>query len=212
MTIRIRASGSGRFGDLTSGLARDIAAGVTAAIGAAAEYNKLRKRQAVFQAGLGIRLGNAIRSKVYPERRASVGAAGVVYPSGEGAEKIFAAFNDGAVIRSKDGWFLAVPQPAAGNARSPGEFEQRTGARLRFVYRDTGPSLLVLDDARLRKSGVAVPSRPTRTGRSRSGRVTVPVFVLVRQVRMPRRLAFRQIDEDTLRQAPLLLDRSLPRS
>jgi hypothetical protein len=55
--------------------------------------------------------------------------------------------------------------------------------RLRFVYRRIGPSLLVAE-ARLSTRGRAVASR-SRTGR---GVATVPVFLLVPQVKLPRRL------------------------
>jgi hypothetical protein len=55
--------------------------------------------------------------------------------------------------------------------------------RLRFVYRRTGPSLLVAE-ARLNTRGRAVASR-SRTGR---GVATVPIFLLLPQVKLPKRL------------------------
>lgn len=56
--------------------------------------------------------------------------------------------------------------------------------RLRFVYRRMGPSLLVADRARINTRGRAVASR-SKTGR---GQVTVPIFLLVPQVKLPKRL------------------------
>jgi len=55
--------------------------------------------------------------------------------------------------------------------------------RLRFVYRRRGPSLLVVE-GRLNSKGRAVASR-SKTGR---GVATVPIFLLVPQVRLRKRL------------------------
>jgi hypothetical protein len=63
------------------------------------------------------------------------------------------------------------------------------GARLRFVYRRRGPSLLVAENQRARtgrRGGFAKASeRALRTGR---GLVTVPMFLLVPQVTLRKRL------------------------
>ena len=101
---------------------------------------------------------------------------------------IVGAHEAGPLIRSKDGFWLAIPLEAAGKSRSgkrptPGEWEARTGLRLIFVYRRTGPSLLVAE-ARLTKHGRAAVSR-SRTGR---GLASVPIFLLVPQVRLKKRL------------------------
>ena len=70
-----------------------------------------------------------------------------------------------------------------GGRITPGEWERRRGLRLRFVYRRTGPSLLVAE-GRLNRKGQAVVSR-SKTGR---GKVTAPIFLLVPQVKLPKRL------------------------
>ena len=70
-----------------------------------------------------------------------------------------------------------------GGRITPGEWERRRGLRLRFVYRRTGPSLLVAE-GRLNTKGQAVVSR-SKTGR---GKVTAPIFLLVPQVKLPKRL------------------------
>jgi hypothetical protein len=56
-------------------------------------------------------------------------------------------------------------------------------ARLRFIYRRRGASLLVAE-GRLNTKGRAVASR-SKTGR---GVVTAPIFLLVPQVKLPKRL------------------------
>ena len=99
------------------------------------------------------------------------------------------AFNHGALIRAKNGFWLAIPTAAAGkkgvgNKRiTPGGWEQRTGQRLRFIYRRGQPSLLVAE-TRLNSRGRAVVSK-SKTGR---GLATVPIFLLVPQVKLPKRL------------------------
>ena len=55
--------------------------------------------------------------------------------------------------------------------------------RLRFIYRSRGPSLLVAE-GRLNSKGRAVGSR-SKTGR---GLTTVPIFLLVPQVKLRKRL------------------------
>ena len=61
--------------------------------------------------------------------------------------------------------------------------------RLRFIYRRNGPSLLVADDARLNSRGLAASKggRRRRDG-TLTGAQTVPVFLLVPQVKLAKRL------------------------
>lgn len=68
-------------------------------------------------------------------------------------------------------------------ALTPGEWERRRGLRLRFVYRRNGPSLLVAD-GRLNSRGLGVASR-SKSGR---GQTKVPIFLLVPQVKLRKRL------------------------
>lgn len=84
----------------------------------------------------------------------------------------------GPLIRSKDGFWLAIPTEAAGGGLrggkiTPGEWQRRRG-----------PSLLVADRARINTRGQAVTSR-SKTGRNQ---VTAPIFLLVPQVKLPKRL------------------------
>jgi hypothetical protein len=103
------------------------------------------------------------------------------------------AHDTGPLIRSKNGFWLAIPAPAVckstrsgrrGSASTtPGEWERRTGLRLRFIYRRRGPSLLVAE-GRLTTKGRAVVSR-SKAGRSV---VTAPIFLLVPRVKLRKRL------------------------
>lgn len=174
--------------DLATLMATEIKAGekaVTAAMRKAGSDLKQDWRGQITQAGLGRRLANSIRFATYPRSGKSLDAAALVWSK---APEIIGAHDTGPLIRSKDGFWLAIPLPAAGKgargkALSPGEWERRRGLRLRFVYRRRGPSLL-LADGRLNNRGLGVASR-AKTGR---GRASVPIFLLVPQVKLPKRL------------------------
>jgi hypothetical protein len=175
-------------GDIVNAMRAEILAGekaVTAAMRAAGNDLKVNWRAQITRARLGQRLANTIRSKTYPAAGESLEAAAVVWSN---APQIIGAHDTGPLIRSKDGFWLAIPTPAAGKgtrgkALTPGEWERRRGLRLRFVYRRGGPSLLVAD-GRLNSRGLGVASR-SKTGRGQS---TVPIFLLVPQVKLRKRL------------------------
>ena len=174
--------------DLGEFMRAEVSAGqkaVSAAVSAASKQLQTDWRAQVTSAGLGTRLSRTIRTQTYPKGQASLNAAALVWTR---APTIIDAHEQGAVIYSKDGFWLAIPTEAAGRLRggkrpSPGEWEQRTGMRLIFVYRPGRPSLLIAE-ARLSKHGRAVRSR-SKTGR---GLTSVPIFILVPQVRLRKRL------------------------
>lgn len=174
--------------DLFVTMENEIRAGEKAVTMAMREAGKVLKsnwRVQITRAQLGPRLAKTIRTKTYPATGESLEAAALVWTN---APQIIGAHDSGPLIRSKDGFWLAIPTPAAGKgargkAFTPGEWERRRGVRLRFVYRRIGPSLLVAD-GRLNSRGLGVASR-SKTGR---GRATVPVFLLVPQVRLSKRL------------------------
>jgi hypothetical protein len=174
--------------DLVTAMSAEVLAGekaVTAAMREAGTELKTAWRAQITGAGLGRRLANSIRSQTYPRSGESLAAAALVWSK---APEIIGAHDIGPLIRSKTGFWLAIPLPAAGKSArggriTPGEWERRRGLRLRFVYRRTGPSLLVAE-GRLNTKGQAVVSR-SKTGR---GKVTAPIFLLVPQVKLPKRL------------------------
>ena len=174
--------------NLAAIMAAEIKAGekaVTAAMRAAGTQLKSDWRGQITQAGLGRRLGNSIRNQTYPNAGESLDAAALVWSK---APVIIGAHDTGPLIRSKNSFWLAIPTEAAGKGArggriTPGEWERRRGLRLRFVYRRRGPSLLVAE-GRLNNRGLGVASR-SKTGR---GKATVPIFLLVRQVKLRKRL------------------------
>jgi len=109
-------------------------------------------------------------------------------------------------LTKTDNFWLAIPTEAAGRGFrggriTPGEWERRRGMRLRFVYRPRGPSLLVADRARINTRGQAVVSR-SKTGRNQ---VTAPIFLLVPQVKLPKRLDLDRDAERALDSVPGLI-------
>jgi hypothetical protein len=181
-------------GELDKAMAEEAKAAeraVTAAIREATDGLKSELRGQITGAGLGQRLARTWRSELYPKGQPSIGAAGLVWSKAPG---IIRVYEDGAVIRSTKGLFLAIPTEAAGwygdgrEKITPGGWERRTGLRLRFVYRRGVPSLVVADlRARTgKRGGFAAPSATAlRTGR---GLATVPIFILVPQVRFRKRI------------------------
>jgi len=175
--------------DLVGMLEAEIKAGeraVTAAMKAAGSELKQAWRQQISSAGLGHRLPRTIRNRTYPEGKDSIDAAAFIWSN---APEILSAHDRGVLIRSKRGFYLAIPTEAAGKGRggarlTPGEWERRRGMRLRFIYRRNGPSLLVAEKARINTRGTAVASR-SKTGR---GQVSAPIFILVPQVKLRKRL------------------------
>ena len=174
--------------DLVAVMGAEIKAGekaVSAAMREAGSGLKNAWRSQIAQAGLGLRLANTIRSQTYPKSGESLKAAALVWSK---APVIIGAHDTGPLIRSKGGFWLAIPTAAAGKGLkggriTPEEWERRRGLRLRFVYRRRGPSLLVAD-GRLNSRGLGVASR-SKTGR---GKATVPIFLLVPQVKLAKRL------------------------
>ena len=175
--------------DLVAMMRAEVAAGqkaVSTTMAQAGAGLKSAWRAQITGAGLGQRFANTIRSQTYPKGRNSLDAVALVWSN---APVIIGAHDTGPLIRSASGFWLAIPLPAAGRALggrriTPGMWEQKTGLRLRFVYRSRGPSLLVADAVRLNTKGQAAVSK-SNTGR---GQVTAPIFLLIRQVKLPKRL------------------------
>jgi len=178
----------GVTGDIAALMQEEIVAGeraVTGAMRAAGNALKTAWRGQITGAGLGQRLANSIRAATFPKSGESLNAAALVWSN---APVIVSAHDKGPLIRSKNGFWLAIPTEAAGKSTrggriTPGEWERRTGLRLRFIYRRRGPSLLVAE-GRINTKGRAVASK----AKSGKGLTTVPIFLLVPQVKLRKRL------------------------
>ncbi len=187
-------------GNLTKFLKQQQDAAEAAVTGGVSEITTHIKddlRQQVTGAGLGSKLAKSWQAKIYPKGKKSLDAAGWIFSK---APKIIRAFNDGVVIRSKDGWWLAIPTDAApkrcvgGKRISPSNFPEHSLGRLRFVYRSRALSLLVVDGLRAgtgKRGGFRKASDTAqRTGR---GLTTVVMFILIPQAKLKKRLDYKAV-------------------
>jgi hypothetical protein len=194
---------------------RGIEKAVAAGVKEAGDGLKGSLRKQVVTAGLGSRLARAWRSRAYPNKGHD--AASLVWSK---APQIIRTFDEGTVIRSKSGFWLAIPTPAApkrgvgGKRITPANFPEHRFGPLRFVYRRNGPSLLVADSVRVSAKTGRVGRRAkggafTRAGRIKAGIATAVMFLLVPQVRMPKRLDVRRSAERWTRRLPSLIGRHI---
>jgi hypothetical protein len=150
--VRLQAAIQGDLQALLKAELRGAERTITGGVRAATLGLKTELRGQITGAGLGQRLANTWRSRIYPEGEQSLGAAGLVWSK---APNLIRLYGEGAIIRSKQGLYLAIPTPAAGRFGdrrqkiTPGAWQRIHGIRLRFVYRRSGPSLLVADNVRL---------------------------------------------------------------
>jgi hypothetical protein len=172
-------------------------------------------RRQVASGGLGQRLANSWRDKHYPNQK--LDAASLVYAK---APQIIRAFDEGAVIRSRRGRFLAIPTENAprkgtdGRPIRPSTFPEHRFGPLRFVPRPSGPSLLVADGLRAsfsRQTGELRGFRRAteRARRSSQGLTTVVMFLLVPKVKLSKRLDVARAAEHWSAQLPALIEQQL---
>ena len=194
---------------------RGIEKAVVAGVKEAGDGLKGSLRKQVVSAGLGTRLARTWRSRAYPNKGHD--AASLVWSK---APQIIRTFDERTVIRSKSGFWLAIPTPAApkrgvgGKRITPANFPEHRFGPLRFVYRAHGPSLLVVDSVRVSAKTGRVGRRAkggvfTKTGRMKAGIATAVMFLLVPQVRMPKRLDVRRAAERWSRRLPSLIGRHM---
>jgi hypothetical protein len=134
--------------------------------------------------------------------------------------QIVRAFDEGALIRSRRGRFLAIPTENAprkgtdGKRIRPSTFPEHRFGPLRFVPRSIGPSLLVVEGLRAsfsRKTG-ALRGFRRATNRARQGGqgvTTVVMFLLVPQVKLPKRLDVTRAAKRWSAQLPALIEQQL---
>ena len=195
---------------------RSISKAVTAGVKDAGRGLKGDLRKQVIAAGLGPRLARTWRETTYPRGKSSMRAATLVWSK---APQIIRIFDEGAVIRSKSGLWLAIPTPAApkrgvgGKRINPSNFPEHRFGPLRFVYRRNGPSLLVVDSVRINKSGRvgrrAKGGAYTKTGRMKQGIATVVMFIMVPQVRLKKRLDVKREAKRWEGRLPGLIDKHM---
>lgn len=108
--MRLKAAFEGKLQEYLKAEFATAERAVTLGVREATDGLKLSMRRQVTSAGLGQRMVNTWRGDLYPRGQNSIRAAGMVYTK---ASRIMEGFESAAVIRSKDGWWLAIPTPNA---------------------------------------------------------------------------------------------------
>lgn len=212
--MRLEAAIRGNLEKIMKEEATDAAKAVTLGVGEAGVGLRQELRGQVTRAGLSDRMAKTWKHKRYPSSGHSMGAASLVYAD---MPQVIRAFNEGSMIKSDKGFFLAVPTPAAprrgvgGKRISPSNFPEHSLGRLRFVYRKSAPSLLVVDNMRAgtgKRGGFRKASATAlRTGR---GLTTVVMFILLPQVQLKKRLDINPAAEHWRNKLPELILRNWP--
>jgi Family of unknown function (DUF6441) len=194
---------------------RDLERAAAAGTKEAGRGLKTELRRQVTSAGLGQRLANSWRDIHYDNR--GIDAASLVYTK---APQIIRAFDEGAVIRSRRGRFLAIPTENAprkgtdGKRIRPSTLPEHRFGPLRFVPRRNGPSLLVVGGLRAsfsRKTGELRGFRRAtdRARQSGQGLSTVVMFLLVPEVKLRNRLDVARGAERWSERLPALIEQQL---
>lgn len=183
--MHLKAALEGKLDELLDKEYQNAAKAVTAGIKTATNGLKLSLRTQVKAAKLGTRLANTWRGDVFPKAKNSISAAGVVYTK---AQKILEGFEYASVIRSQNGFWLAIPTLAIkkrvfNKRMTPALYEKSKGVRLRFIYRANGASFLVHEQKKK----------------------TIIAFILVPQVKMPKLINFETESEKWQAQVPTLI-------
>ena len=192
MCMRLEAALSG---DLPAFMKRQTAAAEAAVTAGVREVSLAVRddlKAQVTAAGLGPKLAKTWKVLFYPKGKKSISAAGLVYAD---SPKVIRAFNDGSLIRSAKGLYLAIPTEAApkrgigGKRISPSTFPEYSLGKLRFVFRPGRVSLLVVDGLKAgtgKRGGFRkATASALKTGR---GVTTVVMFFLVPQAKLPKKL------------------------
>lgn len=196
------------IGDLKKDMERQIKVldrAIVEGLGQAAKDLKLDIRSQISAAGLGRRLGNTIRDKVYPNN--GVRPAAFIYSQ---SPDIVRAFDQGITIRARNSTWLAIPTKNVprfwGKYRTtPKRLLQNPFYKknLRFVPVDSETALLVIPRGIQKKR----KNRSLNKSARREVRDTV-LFVLKKQVKINKRLNIFPLADKHVERIPSLIDRA----
>lgn len=206
----------GRFEEVIDVAGEAVRMASWTAVKEAAEITQRELRQDLRSAGLET-LEGTWRLEMFPSRAGQANnPAAWIYSR---AEYIVAAFEEGVTIRSRDGSLMAVPIPdsPARDLRNPRGPETKVDeARRRFGELKVVPGVPGVRPAMLVAEGVGYTptGRLSRRKRLKSGNwgkgvASVPLFFLVPQVRLEKRLNVQRIFESGSREFESRLNRAL---
>lgn len=215
--LQLRAALQGDFDREEQAALKRIEGAVQAALFDYAVETQTKWRQDIAQSGLrnAERLTKTIRLRKYKNQ--GLNPASQVFSNFPIIQR---AFEQSTMVRSKQGFFLPIPNPdvwpggrvvrpsrnGAQRSNTIALAEQRFGP-LRFIYRPGKASLLVAEvrgSATRPGSFRKASATALRTG---NGLVTIVVFFLVKEARLPRMLRGSVIRERAARNADAAVDR-----
>ena len=167
------------------------------------------------RAGLG-ELDKTWRAELFPRRGLADNPAGFIYSR---AEYLIEAFSSDRPIRPQQAQRMAIPIPGspAESLRNPrGPDDKVDEARRRFGELDLVPGIpggrppmLVAKNVSFTKTGRLSRRRLTKSGRYGARAASVPLFFLVEEVRLGKRIDPERIARAAERLAPSRLEREL---
>lgn len=184
--MAIKATVDGSLARLLAERADRLSAAVETTVSAGADQLRDALHAQVVAAGLGTRLANSWRARLWPNHH--LDAAATVSTS---APEIIGAFDQGVtIVPAAGGLWLAIPVEAhAGKRATPLQIEQRFGRRLRFVHPPGSATALLVLDPQAKAKGRSQPQA---------------MFILVRQVTLAKRLNIAAALADARRRLPTL--------
>lgn len=211
--MRLQAAIEGRLADHMAAETKTCETAATSAMQRASAGLKAEIREQITGAGLGRRLANAVRSRVYPVGRKALDPSGLVWSN---APKLTEVFETGATIRPVNGTrYLAIPTENVPNAKggkrrkmTPVEVEAAYDQDLKFAKAGNG-RLIAYVEAVGARSGKGF--RRATGKRLASGRaaVSVVMFVMVPQVRLRKRLDIQGAGERWSARLPAMIAEDL---
>lgn len=235
MAARIRLAVTGDLVSTLDEYRKQAASAVTEAIDEAADDVQAGFRDQLVRAGLGRKLPRTIRKIRYPRGKKSLGAAAIVYTK---APQVVHAFNAGSVILPKQGRYLAIPTQYnlnLGRRRNPRSAtwdgvrvkpEEMIKSGASFVIDNKGYRgklwMLTVSHAQRVMRGIirdfAYAGGLVQIGGGRRARVedalnagAVPMFTLLPNVRMTKRLDIARLRSKAERRLPRLIRSNLDR-
>ena len=206
-------------GDIKADLEREttlLKRSVHSGMKTAADSLKADLRKQVVSAGLGTKLANTWRSKVYPDQPISVRPAAYVFSK---APDIMRAFGEGVVIRAHKRRWLAIPTPNApkrgkdGKKISPLNFPEQRLGQLILIDKKSGPSFYIVKNVRQsisRKTGAFRGYKKASASAIAKGNAEkfVVMFVLLEQVSLQKRLDVSGAGGKWVNKLPELIEQS----
>lgn len=189
------------------GRSRLAAQAITAGVHAAMTGAHHDIRAMIAAAGMGRRLGNAVRLHLYPKPPAYSPRAAADIVANRNAADIIEAFEEGVSIQGKP--YLAIPTKDIPRGRygvklTPREVEMHFLQKLEYRVLG-GKPCLVLPQARLGRRGARAASmRQVARGQG----MVVVAFWLVRSVNLRKRLSAKPIVAGWVRRLPGIIDRA----